>query len=121
MAEFLTPQRRAVYLALWEGVVQQQPLVAGLAGPPSWLVLEEWNGKEPFAEANLRVRGRYGLGVPGDVPSVTEKPIAEPVTLAQVTEKPVTGCSSCGKPVTGYGKVCHACRQAAYRERRHGD
>ena len=68
--------------------------------------------------------GRY-LGWLGS----DEKPVhVNPPVMAEVLHKavvksPVTQtadelCNECGKPKTGRGKACNACRQAAYRERR---
>lgn len=62
-----------------------------------------------YPNAPLGVVKMLHLGVTETSPPVTEEPI--PVTKT---------CNGCGKPMTGYGKVCNACRQAAYREK-HGN
>ena len=61
-------EQRAELLRRWENYARDRPGLATLFGPPSWLVHEEWKGRddkgkdrEPFADAAIRVRTRYGL------------------------------------------------------------
>lgn len=55
---------------------------------------------------------------PGYVnPPVMAEVLHKTVTQSRVTQQEV--CNECGKPKTGRGKACNACRQAAYRGR-HG-
>lgn len=51
--------------------------------------------------------------IPSVLNPVTQdgKPVTQPDSVTKT-------CNTCGKPVTGHGKVCNACRQAAYRSRK---
>lgn len=63
MQDFMTPERRERLLGKWEESVRDRPLMAFDAGPPSWLVREDWNEKkEDFTTAANRVRDRYFSG-----------------------------------------------------------
>ena len=50
---------------------------------------------------------------PGSFP---EYAVTQPVTHGAVTQE--KSCEVCNKPFEGRGRVCNACRQKAYRERK---
>ena len=51
-------------LRAWESAVEETPLVAWNAGPPSWLVRRQWDekGKESFVAAAERIKREYFEG-----------------------------------------------------------
>lgn len=70
----------------------------------------------PVETIPVRVRAKVVDHVPTPPPDVPTSLQPDDVRewKPTVTEKP---CNTCNKPVTGYGKVCNACRQRAYRGR----
>lgn len=51
------------------------------------------------------------------VPPAAVREVKPLITRRSVTQPVTKTCNTCGKRVTGRGKVCNACRQRAYRER----
>jgi len=135
------PVWRAKQLAAWERCVQEEPYLARGAGPPAWLVREEWKeGKEEYRVAALRVGKRYGLhlspsGVPikRDVPGkmspvVPVKSKNVPIVVgtmspAEVDVVTLSGdtCKECGKRDVERGRTeCGGCRKARQRAKKRG-
>jgi predicted nucleic acid-binding Zn ribbon protein len=91
--DFLSAERRARLLTKWECVVREGPDVAGLTGPPNWLVKERERKGEGHEAAAVRVRREYGLAEPSG--------IREVIATAQRD-----WCMECGKPIRKGDNFC---------------
>ena len=70
-------------------------------------------------KAEKRYFDYLGTNPPGVDPPCMAEALHKTVTQPRVTQS--TGadlCNTCGKEKKGRGKVCNACRQSAYRERK---
>ena len=105
-------------LEAWETAVRERPSEARIFGPPSWLVLETWQGaaKESFQDAAVRVRERYGLDEPQG-PRMSDRVRTKTKEGADIPQSAdnVRTCKGCSEPWTGRGLVCWACQKQRQR------
>lgn len=112
-AEWKGRQREA-----WERVMREEPELAAMSGPPSWMVLEEWQGegKETFLEAAKRLRGKMGLDeLQTDLQTANRIRgglVSESANTLQTS--PARHVCKCGEIARPRGTDCWKC----YRERR---
>ncbi len=122
----------------WERMVEEDPLTAYDAGPPNWMVLEEWKGEkvEAFTTAAERLKGRFfPKGRQGAVENMVRNKIMSEYGKQLAAKKgwdylwvegtseigptvtaTARNCDICGRSVTGKARYCSVkCRKRASR------
>ena len=99
--EILSAEWRAKQQGLWERAVLETPGIAYQFGCPSWKA--EWDGKEEFGAAFLRVRDRYFPD--GDPRNVPTQAVGTSVTVGTISGDKFCACGRVVEPRRKIGRA----------------